>query len=189
MNTDPEYNKYLELRGMVSFDDADSANLVHARGLFEQHGAELTDAFYSVLLANKETAALIEGRVEGLKKTHNLWLLSMCSGSYGRAFFDRQFHIGMVHVNHGIPPWFVSVVMNIVRVQARRLFYAHLPADQAGPTTDSLMKAVDLVGLVMDMGYAEARMRRIANVTRMSRDLILSLVEGNGADQEAKGFL
>lgn len=183
------YERFLQLRRMISFGSDDVDRLVAMRPLFEEKGHGLTDSFYEVLLNNPDTAAVIGDRVESLKKTHARWLLSLCGGEYDRVFFDTQFRIGTVHVEQSVPPWFVSVVMNVIRVEAGPLIASEGTVAESQLRLASFLKVVDLVGMVMDMGYAEARLRRIATVTRMSRELILDLVEGDGADRPAVGFL
>ncbi len=183
---DTHYTTYTEMQSFLHFDATDGERLVSLAPVFEKHGAGITEAFYRSLGAMERTASIIEGRVDGLKRTHAAWMMALFAGEYGRAFFDRQYLIGQVHVTQNINPEFVEGVMNVLRVGGRHAIIAELGhGDEAMRSTDSLVKVLDLSLMTINLAYADERLERISAFTGMSRKLIENCVK-NGAKKKKK---
>ncbi len=181
------YATYTEMRDFLKLGDEDAARLKALRPVFEKHGPAITDAFYDALEATPRTAAIIEGRVDALKKTHLAWTLNLFEGDYGRPFFEAQYRIGEVHVAQNISPELVEGVMNCLRIGGRRAIEAELGATpEAMLHYDSLVKVLDLALMTINLAYHDERIERISAFTGMSRKLLENLVKHGGKKKKKK---
>lgn len=161
------------MKGFVTFGPADVENLVRLRPVLEKHGSAITDRFYLRLAENPETAAFIEGRVDALKRTHHRWMMELCGGEYGHAYFENRIRVGMAHVRIGLDTWWVEGVMSFLRTEAVEAIRAEVSdSDVCARLYQSLVKILDLDLLIINVAYAEERLDRLHNFTGMSRKLI-----------------
>jgi hemoglobin-like flavoprotein len=161
------------LKGFIGFTDKDAENLKALAPLFEAHGATITDAFYDKLLAEEDAAALIEGRVEQLKKTHARWMAELFAGDYGDGYFDNRWKIGLAHVRVGVRPHWVEAVMSFLRAEGLKAMAGEIADIEA--LTDryaSLVKVLDLDLMIINLAYGEERLERLSSFTGMSRKLL-----------------
>lgn len=177
MTTEGLFTLYTDMRDFLGFDDSDVANLTALQPIVAEHGPGVTDRFYAALSDYPATAKIIEGRVDGLKRTHIEWMKDLVAGEYDQAFFNRQFRIGEVHVAVGIEPAFVESVMSVMRTGFREAIdQAVDDKDRAREMHGSLVKVLDLSLMVINLSYQDERLARISGVTGMSRKLIENLV-------------
>lgn len=165
-----------EMKRFVAFGADDAANLKRLAPVFADAGPGITDAFYDVLGTFDETKALVEGRVEALKRTHARWMSELFQGEYGETYFQNRMQIGMVHVKVGLPPWYVEGVMSLIRAKGYEAIAASLGAAEAGPLYESLLKLLDLDLMIINLAYAEERLDRVSAFTGMSRKLIENVI-------------
>lgn len=172
------YETYVEMQQFLDLNDADRANLVSIKGIFEKHGRGITDRFYANIATDPTTAAQIEGRVDALKATHGVWMMELFSGDYGEAYFERRKRIGEAHVRIGLPPQFVEGVMSAIRGEGEAAIHAEI-ADkaEASAKVKSLMKILDLDLIVINLAYSEERIELMCKITGMRRNLIENLIK------------
>ncbi|HHO50472.1 MAG TPA: hypothetical protein ENK18_06245 [Deltaproteobacteria bacterium] len=169
--------QFEEMKGFLSFGEADAANLQRLAPVFATHGAKITDDFYAILARYPTTAALIETRLESLKATHNRWMSQLFEGSYGAEYFENRIRIGLAHVRIGLPPWYVEAVMNLIRIEGHLAIVEGVPdADERAPLYASLLKILDLDLMIINLTYSEERLDRVTSFTGMSRKLIENVI-------------
>lgn len=166
------------LKVFIGFEQADVTNLVSIRPLVERHGPVITDAFYKRIGETPETAKMIEGRVESLKKTHRAWLMGLVGGDYGAAYLESRERIGLAHVRIGLDPYWVEGVMSFIRTETIKALAADLPdAKDAAAKGASFIKACDLDLLIVNLSYNEDRLERLSAFTGMKRQLIENIIK------------
>jgi hypothetical protein len=176
--SDEHFQVFEDMKTFIGFGAEDIARLKTLAPVFAKHGPGITNQFYESLGAYPKTAAIVEGRIEPLKKTHTKWMGELFDGEYGRPFFDRQYVIGQVHVVQNINPEFVEAVTSVLRTYGRLAIYEELGADaDASGHADSLAKILDLALMTINLAYADERIDRMSNVTGMSRRLIENLIK------------
>ena len=175
------YETFLQMKSFVDFNDDDSKNLMSLTPIFQKHGRGITDAFYETLGRYPDTAAQIEGRVEHLKGTHGLWLLDMLNGTYEEEWFNRQLRIGLAHVRIGLAPYYVEVVMSLIRSKGLSAMEAEIAdAAELHRKYQSLVKILDLDLLIINLAYSEELFDRLSKATGMRRALIENLMRRPG---------
>jgi len=171
---------FVELKDFLSFGDEDAENLKALAPLFASHGAGLTDRFYEKLGEVPETAALIEGRVDALKRTHAVWMGELFSGDYGEEYFERRWKIGLTHVRVNVPPHYVEAVISFLRGESEKLLVREIKdAELAAKRHASLLKILDIDLMVINLAYSAERVERLCNFTGMSKKLIERCIERN----------
>lgn len=172
------YDEFEALKSFIEFSDEDAQNLAGLAGIVETHGPALTDHFYETLGSVPETAKIIEGRVESLKKTHREYMKELTSGDYGEAYFERRARIGQVHVARGIDPRFVEGVMSVIRAGMLKAMAEEIsePAELAAKAS-SFIKLCDLDLAIINLAYSEERLDRFSEFTGMKRRLIENVIK------------
>ena len=171
------YEEFEALKSFVEFGEEDEKNLASLADIVANHGPALTDHFYDTLGSVPETAKIIEGRVESLKKTHRQYMLELTSGDYGNAYFERRAKIGQVHVERGIDPRFVEGVMSVIRAGMLKAMASEIsdPAELASKAS-SFIKLCDLDLAIINLAYSEERLDRFSEFTGMKRRLIENVI-------------
>jgi hypothetical protein len=155
----------------------DIENLTSLRPIAEKHGPTITDRFYERLGATPETAKLIEGRVDQLKKTHHAWLMSLVGGDYGAPYLESRWRIGLAHVRIGLDPYWVEGVMSFIRTSMLEAIGSELQDPrEASRKGMSFVKACDLDLIVINLSYAEDRLERLSGFTGMKRALLENII-------------
>lgn len=161
----------------MGFSDADAEHLKTLAPIVAEHGQGITDSFYETLQSYPDTAAKVEGRVEGLKKTHLNYMGELVAGDYGEAYFKSRTKVGEVHVQQGIKPHWVEAVMSIIRAQLIGLISSHFDdADERKAKCQAVIKICDLDLLLINFAYADERLERLASFTGMTRRLIENVI-------------
>lgn len=164
---------FQDLQRFVGFTDADAAALRALGPIFAVHGAALTDAFYARILGQPETAALVAGRLDQLKRTHMKWMAELFAGEYGAAYLNDRWRIGLAHVRVGVPPMWVEAVVSFLRTASLELI-AREVEDEARRVacSQALIRLLDLDLAIINLAYGEDRLDRLSEFTGMSRKLI-----------------
>ena len=150
-SNDPNIQTFWHVCGL---DKDDESILWSVRGYIVPLIPGLTDAFYETLATDGQTAPLIEGRVEQLKRTHAAWLESLFNGDYGADFIRRQQQIGEVHVRAKIPPTFVAASMSFLRGALPDVLAANIAdKDDAKAAMSTLLRLFDLCQFLIDRSY------------------------------------
>lgn len=113
----------------VQLTEADQALLREAAGWGKEIAPQMADIFYDYLGKDEEMSAILnaqEGRIHRLRQTFVDWFQEMFTGldGWGKAYAERRWKIGLVHVRVGIGPQHVvpamAVVVNAVRQKLRQ---------------------------------------------------------------------
>lgn len=164
---------FTSLKYFLGFDEADAANLARLAPTFAVHGPGVTDRFYTKLAEVPETAALIEGRVDALKRTHARWMGELFAGDYGPAYFDNRWKIGMAHVRVNVPTHYVEAVVSFLRTETEILLaQAFADSRVAEEHHVSLVKILDLDLMIINLAYSSERIQRLSKFTGMSGKLL-----------------
>jgi len=167
------FQTYDEMKRILDFPEQDVENLRALAPIFAKHGAGITDRFYENLARFPETVKQIEGRIDSLKQTHQVWMSELFQGEYGEAYFERRKRIGEAHVRIGLPPQFVEGVMSTIRADGEVAIHAEIQdTAQAIQRSHSLRKILDLDLIVINLAYAEERIEMMCSITGMRRKLI-----------------
>ena len=122
--------------------------------------------------------ALLEGRVEGLKKTHGEWLAELFAGNYGDEYFQRRWAIGLTHVRVNVPPHYVEAVVSFLRVESERLLARELvDVELVAKRHASVIKILDLDLMIINHAYGVERIDRLCNFTGMSKVLLQRCID------------
>ncbi|HEY8375285.1 MAG TPA: protoglobin domain-containing protein [Nannocystis sp.] len=167
-----QYERFVELKEFIGFGAEDVANLRSLAPLFAEHGPAVTDEFYRRLGEKPDTAAVIAGRVDRLKQTHQQWMKGLFAGEYERPYFEERWRIGMAHVRAGIPPLWVEMVMSFLRDTGLGLIGAHMGGPEGVARSQSLLKILDIDLWIINLAYGDERLARLSAFTGMSRKLI-----------------
>lgn len=168
---------FADLKRLLAFAAEDAARLAELQPILAPHIPAITERFYLTLLAEPSLAALAESRLESLKATHRAWFADLLNGCYEREFFDRQLRIGLAHVRIGLKPHWVEGMMSFVRVEAAAVIAREVgDRERAVALTASLTRVLDLVLAIVNLSYHEARMKRLSDVTGMTRALLENLI-------------
>lgn len=165
------------LKAFVDFSSADVARLVALQPIIAKHGPGITARFYARLAEVPETAKLIDGRVDALRKTHLAWLESLVGGVYDEGYLASRWRIGLAHVRVGLDPHWVEGVMSFLRTEGIAAISTELDSEkESGLHAASFVKACDLDMLIINLSYAEDRLERLAAFTGMKRALIENII-------------
>jgi len=171
------FETFQEMQAFLAFGPEDHQRLKSLAPLFARHGSSITNAFYDSLGRFPTTAKLIEGRVDALKATHNIWMADLFAGDYGEAYFARRLRIGAVHAKIGIEPRWVEGVMHVVRAHSLRIMRAEMTdLDALNLHYESLLKVLDLDLLIINLAYSEEMFDRLTSATGMRRPLLINLI-------------
>lgn len=169
--------RYHEMKRFLGFTDADAARLVALAPLFAEVGAGVTDRFYEVLAQYPETARMIEGRVDLLKRTHAQWMTGLFAGDYGDDYANGRLRIGATHVRVGLDPAYVDGVMSMLRQEGVMAISAARAASGDAPEhICSTIRVLDLDLFIINYAYSEERLDRLSRFTGMKRALIENLI-------------
>lgn len=162
------------------FTSQDELDLVALAPQVREKIPEVNEAFYARLLSRPEVAKHIEGKLERLKDTHRNWMTDLVGGVYDEAFWERQRHIGRVHVQAKIPPLFVSASMSFLRSELPRVLteQAMTPdeAERVQRGLSALLRLLDLCQMLIDKAYEDERLLRLSEATGMRPSLIENLI-------------
>lgn len=176
--TTPAFVELFEkLKSVVGFGPDDEKNLVTLAPIVEKCGGAITDAFYEKLARTPETAKLIEGRVDELKKTHGIWMRSLVAGDYGPSYFESRWRIGLAHVRVGLDPYWVEGVMSFIRTGMMEALAKEIASsEELAAKHASFTKVCDLDLMIINLSYGEDRLARLTEFTGLKRGLIENII-------------
>lgn len=164
-------------------DDGKIATLHQIYPAVSDRLQEVTDIFYARLHDIPKTANFLEGRIEGLKKTHVNWLHELFTSDFGEAYTQKLYHVGDVHVKVKLPVEFMAGAMIIIQSEMIRIFgelYSHDP-DMLVKASQALNAATGFSLLVMQESYQSstlaAELENFLKITGMSRVLFDNLAK------------
>lgn len=173
--TDSYLPLYDRLRDFVGFSHEDIEQIKRLAPVLIPEQGRITDEFYAAILREPETAAFVEGRVEGLKKTHARWFEELFSGNYDASYFENRWRIGMVHVRIGLSPRWVDLVMTHIHEQVLATLY-RLLGPEGVQAHRSIARLLELDRAIIQLAYDEDRLDRLSEFTGMKRALIENVV-------------
>ncbi|MGQ9688415.1 MAG: protoglobin domain-containing protein [Desulfobaccales bacterium] len=142
--------------------------------LIEPHADQLVEDFYQFLLDNPETAKFLQDpdRLTRLKNYHRAWLLSLFTGPFNEAYFQRLERIGLAHVRIGLSAHFVYVAMNFLRERLKILLAPQVEAGRRAAALAVVDKILDLNLDVIARAYHQAELRRFFLSYRLDDALV-----------------
>lgn len=157
------------------------ALLIEAGVKIRPHLGVITDEFYQQLLAIPEASAFLAGRVEGLKKTHGLWMESLFTGPFDKTFTAQMFKVGDVHVKVKLPVEFMAGAMTLINNRLFGLIVETFHDDKQ--RCAQVLAAVNAVTgfslLVMQQSYQASslaeELEKFLKISGMSRTLFTNL--------------
>lgn len=175
MSAPRHYDWYLRLRNFVGFSEEDISQLRKLGPVLIPEQPRITDKFYAAILAEPETAAFVDGKLDRLKRTHARWFEELFDGEYGEAYFQNRWRVGLAHVRVGLSNRWVDVVMTHVHEEALAILHELLGDDGVGYHR-SLARLLELDRAIMQLAYDEDRLDRLSEFTGMKRTLIENVV-------------
>jgi hypothetical protein len=166
------------------FSGLDSENIALLQQIYPEISPRLqdvTDVFYDRLHAIPKTRNFLEGRIEGLKKTHVVWLHELFSSDFGAEYTQKLYTVGDVHVKVKLPVEFVAGAMTIIQSELIRILGELYANDQV-----MLLKAIRALNaatgfslLIMQESYQSSSLAeeldKFLRITGMSRTLFDNL--------------
>lgn len=169
-----------EAKLLTGLSAQDEATLRELAGLIVPALDGVTDRFYTVLGEVPRTAAVIEGRVEVLKKTHRAWLESLFTRNVDAEYTQWMYHIGSVHVRVNLPVEFMTAGMSLVLRELLVLVGgSSLDAEAKTRAGAAISCVCGFSQLVMqksyDTGKLAGEVERVLKITGISRKLFDNL--------------
>jgi len=169
--SDTTKRDFLRAKEFSNFDETHAKMLPTVKAVVMAHQERITDGFYAELAKDEIAKKILEGRIDGLKATHKVWMEELFNGEYGDAYFDRRYKIGQVHVSVKIEPYFVEVVTSYLRRSLVEVLVSEKP--EAIP---AVLAVLDLDAMVIIGAYQEDRLNRMSEVTGMTPSLLENLM-------------
>ena len=171
------YETFEEMKRFLRFDANDVANLKALAPILLRHQQAITDYFYEQINQTPETAKLVAGRVDALKRTHGVWFGELLGGQYDQPYFETRWRIGLAHVRIGLGPHWVEGIMSIVRTKALAALAQEISdSKEMANRYTSLLKVLDLDLFVINLAYQDERLVRLTRFTGMKRGLIENVI-------------
>lgn len=142
--------------------------------LIEPQADQVVDDFYQFLQEMPDAARFLEdpARLARLKGLHRAWLMSLFTGPFHEAYFQRLERIGLAHVRIGLSAHFVYVGMNFLRDRLKKIIAAEVGAPGRPAALAALDKILDLNLDVIARAYHQAEMRQFFLSYRLDDALI-----------------
>jgi uncharacterized membrane protein (DUF373 family) len=142
--------------------------------LIEPQAEQVVEDFYQFLLEIPDTAKFLQDpdRLARLKGFHRAWLISLFTGPFNEAYFQRLERIGLAHVRIGLSAHFVYVAMNFLRERLKNIIALEVGTSRRAAALDALDKILDLNLDVIARAYHQAELRRFFLSYRLDDALI-----------------
>lgn len=166
-----------ESRALVGLTQGDEALLRDVLPLIGPELDKVTERFYARLMSTPSTARFLEGRVDGLRKTHRAWLNTLFNGQFDAEYTRWMHQIGLAHSHVALPVEFMSASMALVQRELTAIVAGtnRLDADMRGRTCAAISSACGFCQLIMERSYAndqrESELERYLRITGVSRTL------------------
>lgn len=178
MSKETIYEQFVKAKGFCQFDTKYAPILPALKDIVMAKQAEITDGFYAELAKDAVASKILEGRVDKLKATHKVWMEELFSGEYGQAYFDRRYKIGQIHVDVKVAPYFVEVIMSLLRREMSKAILEQSPGNSDGVA--AILAVLDFELFIINGAYQEDRLERLSVVTGMGRPLLETLMTFSG---------
>ncbi len=153
-----------ELKRYVRFGPDDEAALRALTPVIAGRCRAIAEEFYERLSHHEGARAVLSGpaHVERLKGTLCEWMVTLFSGPWDEAYYQRRARIGRMHVAIDLPQRYMLAAMNVVRLALTAVAQAHAPDGEARTrVTTALAKILDLELAIMLETYREADLGRV----------------------------
>ena len=182
MALDPQvFMKTMETRISFSADDKALLNANAAWG--SSIALQMAEVFYAYLARDPEMNAIInakEGRMHRLNETFVQWFGEMFTGmdDWGKAYAERRWRIGLVHVQIGIGPQHVVPAMaTVVNEVGKQLKAAGLSED----LRDSLGRICMIDLAFIEQAYVEVSSQAVMRETGWTEGLFKRMISTGAA--------
>ena len=183
MRSEPAYFlRYQDLQSYVGWTSDDARRIAQAAPLAVLHFDELIADFYREILRHPGAAGVLRGgqaQIDRLKVTLRQWLVELFAGPYDEAYVDRRWHVGLRHVEIGLPQVYTAAAMARLRnglIHGLRADWrgdSERSADQLEATLLSLNKLIDLDLAIISDAYETEYVHRQREAERQRLDDVL----------------
>lgn len=157
------------------------ALLVEVGPLIKPHLTLVTDEFYQQLQAIPETIEFLHGRVDSLKKSHQMWMEGLFFGPFDKDFTRQMFKVGDIHVKVKLPVEFMAGAMTLINNRLYGLIVEIFGDDKV--RCAAVLAAVNAVTgfslLIMQQSYQASslaeELEKFLKISGMSRTLFTNL--------------
>lgn len=149
-------------KDFLGITQEDEEMIAALRDQFGEFAPRLAEGFYRHLLANPETAKLLQDAtlLERLKQAQMLYFEELVSGTYDQTYFDKRMRVGAIHNAVGLEPkWYLGAYNQYVQL-AFRFFSEQL----GNPMPEALLALLKVIFLDIDLAlqtYFAAATERI----------------------------
>jgi len=169
-----------EVKRMGLLTDEERQLLAEMKPMLEKHASSLVSAFYDHLEKFDRAREILyakQGRVEALKGHLVKWLIGLADGSYGEAYHQERYRIGVRHVEVGLEPRYVIAAMSFCRAMAAPMIEAEYADDpKKNARWLALDKVMDIDLNIMLQSYDDRRIRQFLEVTGFSKELFENMI-------------
>lgn len=187
----PEIRRILDqARNLTQFNLEDQEVLREASEALLPLGDEVKRMFYDVLFGYAPTAAvfheLSQSRVER-EATLKKWYEKMVAGDYDDAFWNWQWFVGLVHIQHHVSTTFMLSMMARVQTFLLRKCLELFEEASAEKVYGALHRLTSCIGVFMAEGYHQQYLDAIerAGLAKPLVDRLVTL-EVKGMIQELR---
>lgn len=179
--------RYLRLQRYVQWSDDDAARVCDLAPLASSTFESLVEDFYDTVEREPNTAKVIIGgaeQVRRLKNTLLVWLRDLFSGRYDSAYVGRRWRVGWQHVEIGLEQAFTNVAMARLRSGLAKAIEQQWRGGRAElvRSLDSLHRLIDLDSAIIQDAYEAEYVLRQRRVERQrSEEAFRRLVEAAGS--------
>lgn len=162
-----------ELVTLLGLSEAEKAALAGLEGAAEAAAPELTDEFYTRLLAHDNTKEYFEGI--DLNHLHNMtgkWFVELFGGVYDEAYASKRLTIGQVHVRIGLPVRYPLAMVDVITKYGERVV-AGAPDPELALTAFRKVLALDVA--VFNQAYEDNQLKHLSELVggeRLARLLL-----------------
>lgn len=173
-----------KMEARMDFQPSDKELLLSNANWGLEIASDMSDHFYGYMGRDPEMGEILnasEGRVHRLKETFVLWFHEMFTGmdSWGDAYADRRWKIGLVHVKIGIGPQHVVPAMATVVHEAGKRAIADGKSENL---RDALGKICMIDLAFIEQAYIEVSSTAVLKETGWTEGLFRRLITtGAGA--------
>lgn len=173
MESDPFFQRYLDLQRYVGWNDDDAQRIREVANLLEPHFADWIDDFYAEIERHPEARKVITGGAEQiarLKGTLTRWLQELLSGQYDRDYVARRWRVGWRHVEIGLNQVYTNAALSRLRGSMLLALEKNWPGNPADslPARRSLNKLLDLDLAIIEDAYQTEFQRRQMQTERLA---------------------
>lgn len=143
----------------------------------------MTDAFYAELSDIKQARPFLEGRMEGLKQTHEAWLKGLFTQDFDDDYTKMLYHVGDVHVKIALPVEFMAGAMTQIQRNMTPILFDLFGENPARliAITEAIIAALGFSLQIMQESYQSSTLSseldKFLKITGMSRILFNNLAK------------